>query len=180
MASPVFDDTQPRSGSTLVAVGDGMADDTAAIQDRLDEASSNARGTVYFPPGNYRITQTLHKSNLQPVTIRGEGFSSRLNWTFDGDLFVWDNSATDTQCRLAQYRQNAALRAPRTLPRGGDHPLSSSPRHRHSPSWTRTGLRHSQQRERPVPGAGKRVDGCEQPVVRAGRSGDEDSLIRIH
>ena len=96
MAFPVFDVTQPRSGSTLVAVGDGMADDTAAIQDRLDEASSNARGTVYFPPGNYRITQTLHKSNLQPVTIRGEGFSSRLNWTFDGDLFVWDNSATDT------------------------------------------------------------------------------------
>jgi hypothetical protein len=53
------------------AVGDGVANDTAAIQAAIDSISfttwqgSNAAmwakggGTVYFPPGKYRITSTL-------------------------------------------------------------------------------------------------------------------------
>ena len=36
------------------AVGDGIADDTAAIQ-----AALNAGGTVYFPPGRYKVTAPL-------------------------------------------------------------------------------------------------------------------------
>lgn len=30
------------------------------------------------------------------MTIRGEGASSRLIWTFDGDLFIWADNCTDT------------------------------------------------------------------------------------
>ncbi|HOS95014.1 MAG TPA: glycosyl hydrolase family 28-related protein, partial [Armatimonadota bacterium] len=44
-------DVEPR------AVGDGQADDTAAIQAALDRAA--ASGTAYLPPGTYRITRTL-------------------------------------------------------------------------------------------------------------------------
>src|SRR5947209_8813190 len=39
------------------AKGDGMADDTAAIQSALDRLADGV--TVYFPPGTYRITRTL-------------------------------------------------------------------------------------------------------------------------
>jgi len=44
-------DVEPR------AVGDGQADDTAAIQTALDRAA--ASGTAYLPAGTYRITDTL-------------------------------------------------------------------------------------------------------------------------
>jgi len=95
MPYPEYDVTHQQSGTTRVAVGDGVADDTAAIQERLDWASTNARGSVYFPPGVYLITQPLHKQNLQPIGIRGAGFSSMLPWTFDDDLFIWDGDCTD-------------------------------------------------------------------------------------
>jgi hypothetical protein len=52
------------------AVGDGVADDTAAIQAALDAGF----GTVYFPAGTYRITDTLYtRSN-----IKGDGTYSSL------------------------------------------------------------------------------------------------------
>jgi polygalacturonase len=41
------------------AVGDGQTDDTAAIQKAVDTAQ---QGTVYLPPGVYRITA--------PITLR--------------------------------------------------------------------------------------------------------------
>jgi len=45
---------------TIQAVGDGVADDTAAIQAGLDSAASRGSGSiVYLPAGRYKITQTL-------------------------------------------------------------------------------------------------------------------------
>jgi hypothetical protein len=45
---------------TVNAVGDGRADDTAAIQAALDSAASRGAGSiVYLPSGRYRITRTL-------------------------------------------------------------------------------------------------------------------------
>jgi hypothetical protein len=40
------------------AVGDGVTDDTVAIQRGLD-ALGSSKPTLYFPAGTYRITQTL-------------------------------------------------------------------------------------------------------------------------
>lgn len=58
--------------------GDGIADDTAAIQKALD-ATKGAPGVVHLPAGKYRITKTL----LVPdgATLIGEGVR-------------WENSAT--------------------------------------------------------------------------------------
>ncbi len=38
------------------AVGDGSADDTAAVQNALSAAGSAGGGTVYFPAGTYKVT----------------------------------------------------------------------------------------------------------------------------
>jgi hypothetical protein len=46
---------------TVKATGDGVADDTAAIQQALDAASNRgAGGIVFLPSGRYRITRTLY------------------------------------------------------------------------------------------------------------------------
>src|SRR5690349_10634451 len=43
-------------------VGDGVADDTAALQQALNALTNNARGltTLRVPKGTYRLTQTLY------------------------------------------------------------------------------------------------------------------------
>lgn len=65
------------------AVGDGVMDDTAAIQASLDLAfgsSASPHGTntylnktVYFPAGQYKITAPLLLTNVKSGIIRGEG-----------------------------------------------------------------------------------------------------------
>lgn len=59
------------------AVGDGITDDTKAIQECINEAQKN-RGTAYFPPGVYLITSTIYLGNPDgghdyPFSIQGEG-----------------------------------------------------------------------------------------------------------
>lgn len=51
------------------AVGDGVADDTTAIQNAINCVGTN--GTVFFPDGEYRVSSTLHLSNDQ-VWLQGE------------------------------------------------------------------------------------------------------------
>jgi hypothetical protein len=52
------------------AVGDGVADDTAAIQAAL---SQNAWKTVFFPAGLYRTTSVLSIPNATNIRLIGEG-----------------------------------------------------------------------------------------------------------
>lgn len=54
------------------AVGDGVTDDTAAIQAAID-AATLVRGTVFLPRGTYRITASLDCSIRDYMTIYGQG-----------------------------------------------------------------------------------------------------------
>lgn len=59
------------------AAGNGVADDTQAVASAVAVVASG--GTVLFPPGTYKITQTLTFSNLSGVTLKGLGKSSVLH-----------------------------------------------------------------------------------------------------
>ena len=69
---------------TPAAIGDGVADDTAAIQKALDRVNSGS--TVYLPAGTYRITNTLAVKApgsggvFTGVLIVGHGRDTRLVW----------------------------------------------------------------------------------------------------
>jgi len=68
---------------SLGAVGDGVADDTAAIQKALDGVRNGS--TVYLPPGTHRVTKTLRlQGPLVGVTVVGHGKGTTLVW--DGEL----------------------------------------------------------------------------------------------
>lgn len=65
------------------AYGDGVHDDTAAIQaalNRLDDKYCSQTKAVYFPPGTYRITKTLTLTQNQGILLVGHGQTTRIVW----------------------------------------------------------------------------------------------------
>lgn len=72
------------------AVGDGKADDTAALQNALYGVKSGT--TIYIPPGKYRITKTLDFDESRPsgVSIIGHGRSTIIQWDGEvGERMLW-------------------------------------------------------------------------------------------
>jgi hypothetical protein len=63
------------------AVGDGTANDTAAIQAALDAVPTGGRA-VYFPAGRYKITSTL-LVKIDGTTLYGDGPANRAGATQD-------------------------------------------------------------------------------------------------
>jgi len=64
------------------AVGDGVADDTAAIQAAIN--STSPFGEVFFPEGTYKISSTItlpSSSGLSGITLRGIGWGSVIKPT---------------------------------------------------------------------------------------------------
>lgn len=57
------------------AVGDGRADDRAAVQRAYDALADDRGGRLYFPPGRYRIALTL---TSRAVHLCGAGASSSI------------------------------------------------------------------------------------------------------
>ena len=57
--------------SNYRAAGDGVTDDTVAIQNALNALGPN-NPTLYFPAGTYRITQTLTLAAQQYVNVIGQ------------------------------------------------------------------------------------------------------------
>src|SRR3972149_4011481 len=61
------------------AVGDGVTDDTAAIQAAIDAVTTAGGGTVYVPSGTYIIGSTLTLPLYPtPITLRGSGSATIL------------------------------------------------------------------------------------------------------
>lgn len=85
------------------AVGDGITDDTAAIQRALDRVYGSSQGqtpvfhhrTVLFPTGDYRVTSTIF---IPPYTrIQGEGKrTTSITGSFAGPLAQYKDSFGQT------------------------------------------------------------------------------------
>jgi len=85
---------------TPAAAGDGVTDDTAALQAALDMIQS-PRGslkTVYLPAGTYRITNTLVMTTRDTVLggmIVGHGSATRILWDGEeGGRMLWSKNTS--------------------------------------------------------------------------------------
>lgn len=80
LLSIMFDVKDPRFG----AKGDGVANDTAAIQSAITACQNAGGGVVFIPHGTYLISAPLVVS-ADNVTIMGDGWGAQLlaanNWT---------------------------------------------------------------------------------------------------
>jgi Pectate lyase superfamily protein len=76
------------------AVGDGNADDTTAIKSAIAEVVSLNGGTVYFPPGQYKITSTLaiNSSDVKLVGAGHGGFHYVGTFAVAATQLVWGGS----------------------------------------------------------------------------------------
>lgn len=77
------------------ALGDGVHDDTAAIQKTIDAARVAGGGTVAFPAGRYRITSTLRISS-NGVGLVGVGGGSVLAPQGNFDTLVYQSLSAST------------------------------------------------------------------------------------
>ena len=110
------DDLYPRSDWLNVksapynAAGDGVADDTAAIQAALTDAGKrrSATPTVYFPPGTYKIAATLDWQGANTdkdwshgtagCALIGCGRKTVIKWAGpSGVAMFWTKGATITR-----------------------------------------------------------------------------------
>lgn len=62
----------------LGAKGDGVTDDTTAIQSAINNANAENGGTVYFPPGSYVITSALSLNQMNGIKLQGAGPSMQF------------------------------------------------------------------------------------------------------
>jgi hypothetical protein len=88
------------------AVGDGVADDTTALNDFLAAVSSGARG--HIPAGTYKFTSALNAVTGHDIFISGDGDSSVLLYTgastTPGNLLTFgDGTTTYYGLRLEKF-----------------------------------------------------------------------------
>ncbi len=107
------------------AVGDGQADDTAALQKALDELGPENRksAVMFLPSGTYRITQTLrlprptHESAKDIAIFGYHANSAILLWDGPADGTMFDFNAWYSQLgRITMNGQNKAAYALRHGP----------------------------------------------------------------
>lgn len=86
------------------AVGDGSTADNAAIQNAINDAHSAGGGSVFFPPGNYRITASAIELKAG-VKLLGEGYGSLITLDRSGALGI---NVTGTNASIQNLRIQGA------------------------------------------------------------------------
>lgn len=77
------------------AVGNGTADDTAAIQSAIDWTANDNKGQIFFPPGNYVISSPLTlNAAAETFILTGCGSNSQITGNF-GDWLIRRSNATN-------------------------------------------------------------------------------------
>jgi hypothetical protein len=74
------------------ATGDGTTNDAEAIQEAIQDLGSTG-GTVYFPPGTYKITEQIEMS--QKCRLEGDGSASVINYTGSGHAILMGSGDLD-------------------------------------------------------------------------------------
>lgn len=100
------------------AVGDGIADDTDAIQDALD---SSAYAHVYMPPGSYRVTSTINITNQNTLT-GPDGGAQEMQHAF----IVHDAASTGTLFNVTTNVAGVCLKNFRVTGGNGSFCITSS------------------------------------------------------
>lgn len=97
------------------AVGDGVADDTAAIQSVIDLAGTSSAGVpgirIYFPPGTYKTTATLN-IHMKSLIAEGAGLGNPTNYATQpgkATTLMWAGAAAGTMFNI-QDAKNVAFR----------------------------------------------------------------------
>jgi len=113
-------------GTALVAYGDGMHDDTAALRFAV-QACPNGQ-FVYIPAGNYLITQGLYRANSSQwdgqthpysIIIRGDGMGKTVLLNYSGDsaiTFAFDGAWAGLPLAAAPARGSTNLTTAGTFP----------------------------------------------------------------
>lgn len=95
--------------SVFGAVGDGISDDTVAIQNTLNLAAENGGGVVYLSHGTYRITAPL--TVPENVTLRGDFVSPASRRTDHyGTVLVVADTAENRLYPFIQLKQFSSVR----------------------------------------------------------------------
>lgn len=84
------------------AVGDGVTNDTAAIQAAVNAVGTAGGGTVYFPAGTYLVSATI-AVNYSNVYLRGEGMWNTLitrNSSAFSDTILFQGGGSDATLLL--------------------------------------------------------------------------------
>ena len=76
------------------AVGNGVADDTAAIQAALNYNSTGI--SIYFPHGKYRITSTIVVPTNKSLKMYGDGYNPQDLSPIFGSIIIWDGALNGT------------------------------------------------------------------------------------
>lgn len=85
------------------AVGDNTTDDAAAIQAAIDACDPNRGGTVFFPQGRYRISETLEIAH-QGTWLVGEGsIGTATEFSLGSSRIVSDDGVTAISCAAAGH-----------------------------------------------------------------------------
>ena len=111
LAGPSVYETMPGDPAAVVvkAIGDGRADDSAAIQAAIDLAANDgAGGIVFLPSGRYRISRTLL---VRPaVRIFGVGKTRPVNCT---RALTWIATVNTSRLRVQTAARKPASSRPR-------------------------------------------------------------------